>query len=86
MVKAGSAVTIFVSTGAISVPSVLGQDRAPAVTALKRAGFVVAIEEQPTTDVAQSNRVLNQFPPGGSRGQRGDTVTISVGVLEPTVP
>jgi beta-lactam-binding protein with PASTA domain/predicted Ser/Thr protein kinase len=86
MVKAGSPVTIFVSTGAISVPSVLGQDRASAVTALKRAGFVVAIEEQPTTDVAQSNRVLNQFPPGGSRGQRGDTVTISVGVLEPTVP
>jgi serine/threonine-protein kinase len=86
MVKPGSAVTIFVSTGTISVPSVLGQDRASAVTALKRAGFVVAIEEQPTTDVAQSNRVLNQFPPGGSRGQRGDTVTISVGVLEPTVP
>jgi serine/threonine-protein kinase len=86
MVKPGTPVTIFVSTGTISVPSVLGQERASAVTALKRAGFVVAVEEQPITDVAQSNRVLNQFPPGGSRGQRGDTVTISVGVLEPTVP
>jgi beta-lactam-binding protein with PASTA domain/predicted Ser/Thr protein kinase len=84
LVKAGSPVTIFVSSGAISVPNVLGQDRASAVTALKRAGFVVAVNEQPTTDVAESNRVLNQFPPAGSRGQRGDTVTISVGVVEPT--
>ena len=86
LVKAGSPVTIFVSSGAISVPSVLGQDRASAVTALKRAGFVVAINEQPTTDVAESNRVLNQFPPAGSRAQRGDTVTISVGVVEEVVP
>jgi eukaryotic-like serine/threonine-protein kinase len=86
LVKAGSPVTIFVSSGAIAVPSVLGQERRSAVTALKRAGFVVAINEQPTTDVAESNRVLNQFPPGGSRGQRGDTVTLSIGVLEPTVP
>jgi eukaryotic-like serine/threonine-protein kinase len=86
LVKAGSPVTIFVSSGAISVPNVLGQDRASAVTALKRAGFVVAINEQPTTDVAESNRVLNQFPPAGSRAQRGDTVTISVGVVEEVVP
>jgi eukaryotic-like serine/threonine-protein kinase len=84
LVRSGSSVTIFVSSGAISVPSVIGQDRASAVTTLKRAGFVVSIDEQPTTDVTQSNRVLNQFPPGGSRGQRGDTVTISVGVVEPT--
>jgi eukaryotic-like serine/threonine-protein kinase len=86
LVRSGSSVTIFVSSGAISVPNVLGQDRATAVTALKRAGFVVSIDEQPTTDVTQSNRVLNQFPPGGSRGQRGDTVTISVGVVETTTP
>jgi eukaryotic-like serine/threonine-protein kinase len=86
LVRSGSSVTIFVSSGAISVPNVLGQDRASAVTALKRAGFVVSIDEQPTTDVTQSNRVLNQFPPGGSRGQRGDTVTISVGVVETTTP
>jgi eukaryotic-like serine/threonine-protein kinase len=86
LVASGSPVTIFVSSGAIAVPNVLGQTRVGAVTALKRAGFVVAINEQPTTDVAESNVVLNQFPPGGSRGQRGDTVTISVGVLEGTTP
>jgi serine/threonine-protein kinase len=84
-VKSGSQVTIFVSSGAVSVPDVLGQDRRSAVTTLKRAGFVVAVNEEPTTDPAEVNRVLNQFPPGGSRGRRGDSVTISVGVLE-TVP
>jgi beta-lactam-binding protein with PASTA domain/predicted Ser/Thr protein kinase len=86
MVRRGSPVTVFVSSGAISVPNVLGQDRRSAVTALKRAGFVVAVNEQPTADAADSNRVVNQFPPGGSRAQRGDTVTISVGVVQPTVP
>jgi serine/threonine-protein kinase len=83
MVKRGSTVTIFVSTGAISVPDVLGQRRSSAVSTVKKAGFVVSVGEEPTTDPAEANVVLNQFPPGGSRGQRGDSVTISVGVLEP---
>jgi eukaryotic-like serine/threonine-protein kinase len=78
-VKQGSTVTIFVSTGAISVPDVVGQARRAAVTALKKAGFVVAVSEQATTDPAQVGFVVNQFPPGGSRGQRGDTVSIVVG-------
>jgi beta-lactam-binding protein with PASTA domain/predicted Ser/Thr protein kinase len=83
-VKRGSPVTIFVSSGAITVPNVVGQSRRTAVTALKRAGFVVAITEEPTSDPAQVNSVISEFPPGGSRGQRGDTVTISVGVTSPT--
>jgi beta-lactam-binding protein with PASTA domain/predicted Ser/Thr protein kinase len=83
MVNSGSSVTLFVSTGAVSVPDVLGQPRSSAVNTLKKAGFVVSVSEQPTTEPAEANVVLNQFPPGGSRGQRGDSVTISVGVLEP---
>jgi beta-lactam-binding protein with PASTA domain/predicted Ser/Thr protein kinase len=79
-VQRGSQVTIFASTGAISVPDVVGETRLTAVTALKKAGFVVAITEAETDDLTQLNRVLSEFPPGGSRGQRGDTVTISVGV------
>jgi eukaryotic-like serine/threonine-protein kinase len=82
-VARGSQVTIFASTGAITVPDVVGQDRKAAVTALKKAGFVVAVTEQETTDPAQVNRVISEFPPAGSRGQRGDTVTISVGVSAP---
>jgi eukaryotic-like serine/threonine-protein kinase len=83
-VPRGTQVTIFASTGAISVPDVVGQDRKTAVTALKRAGFTVAVTEQETTDPRQINRVISEFPPAGSRGQRGDTVTLSVGVATPT--
>jgi eukaryotic-like serine/threonine-protein kinase len=84
LVARGSQVTIFASTGAITVPDVVGQDRRTAVTALKKAGFVVSVTEQSTSDPGEVNRVISEFPPAGSRGQRGDTVTISVGVASPT--
>jgi serine/threonine-protein kinase len=83
-VARGAQVTIFASTGAITVPDVTGKDRKTAVSTLKKAGFVVAVTEQTTSDPAQVNRVISEFPPGGSRGQRGDSVTISVGVSAPT--
>ena len=80
----GSQVTIFASTGAITVPDVTGQPRKSAVTALKKAGFVPAVTEQTTTDPAQVGVVISEFPPAGSRGQRGDTVTIAVGTSPPS--
>jgi serine/threonine-protein kinase len=83
-VARGAQVTIFASTGAITVPDVTGQPRKTAVTALKKAGFTVAVTEETTSDPTQVGIVISEFPPGGSRGQRGDTVTISVGVAEPT--
>jgi eukaryotic-like serine/threonine-protein kinase len=83
-VPRGSQVTVFASTGAITVPDVAGQARKTAVTTLKRAGFVVAVTEEETTDPTQIGRVISEFPPSGSRGQRGDTVTISVGVPSQT--
>ncbi|MGH2955395.1 MAG: Stk1 family PASTA domain-containing Ser/Thr kinase [Solirubrobacterales bacterium] len=86
MVERGSTVTVFVSTGAVNVPGVVGQPRRAAVTALKRAGFSPAVTEEPTSDPAQVGRVIAQFPPGGSRGQRGDTVTITVGIATTTTP
>jgi eukaryotic-like serine/threonine-protein kinase len=81
-------VTIFASSGAITVPDVTGQARKTAVTALKKAGFVVAVTEQETTDLTKVGLVISEFPPGGSRGQRGDTVTIAVGIpsTTPTTP
>jgi serine/threonine-protein kinase len=82
-VARGSQVTIFASTGAITVPNVIGQTRKAAVTALKKAGFVPAVTEETTTDPTQVGVVISAFPPAGSRGQRGDTVTISVGVSPP---
>jgi len=78
-VKRNSQVTIFVSSGAVSVPDVLGLDRKTAVNTLKKAGFVASIAEQSTDDPAEQGRVIGQFPPGGSRGQRGDSVSITIG-------
>jgi eukaryotic-like serine/threonine-protein kinase len=83
LVKPGAQVTIFVSSGAISVPDVVGDTRKAAVTAIKQEGFTPSVTEEPTTDVALDGVVTNQFPPAGSRGQRGDLVTITVGVLTP---
>jgi beta-lactam-binding protein with PASTA domain/predicted Ser/Thr protein kinase len=83
-VPRGSQVTVFASTGVITVPDVVGQDRKTAVNTLKKAGFVVAVTEQETSDPTKVGRVISEFPPGGSRGQRDDTVTISVGVAAPT--
>jgi beta-lactam-binding protein with PASTA domain/predicted Ser/Thr protein kinase len=83
-VARGSQVTIFASTGAITVPDVTGQLRKTAVSALKKAGFIPSITEQTTSDPNEVGIVLSEFPPSGSRGQRGDTVTISVGVAAPT--
>ena len=80
----GTQVTIFASTGAITVPAVTGQTRKAAVTALKKAGFTAAVTEQTTSDPTEVGFVISEFPPAGSRGQRGDTVTISVGVSAPT--
>jgi beta-lactam-binding protein with PASTA domain/predicted Ser/Thr protein kinase len=86
VVARGSQVTIFASTGAITVPDVVGQDRKSAVNDLKKAGFTVAATEQSNVEPAQVGRVISEFPPGGSRGRRGDTVTISVGVPSTTTP
>jgi serine/threonine-protein kinase len=83
LVRRGSSVTVFVSTGAISVPDVIGELRKTAVATLKKAGFIVSVNDQETTDPNQVGRVITQFPPGGSRGSRGDTVTISVGRAAP---
>jgi eukaryotic-like serine/threonine-protein kinase len=84
-VPRGTQVTVFTSTGVITVPDVVGQLRKTAVATLKKAGFVVAVTEEETDDSSQIGRVILEFPPGGSRGQRGDTVTISVGIA-PTTP
>ena len=81
LVKRGVPVTIFVSSGAIAVPDVIGLTQKQAVTSLKREGFTPSIVEEPTEDPAEDNRVLSQNPPAGTRGQRGDPVTLTVAAL-----
>ena len=86
LVKSGAQVTIFVSSGAISVPDVLGELRKTAVSTVKKAGFTPQITESPTGDPSQVGLVTAQFPPAGSRGQRGDVVSITVGTAPPATP
>ena len=87
LVKRGAQVTIFVSSGAIAVPDVVGQtaqaggDRAEAGRLHASRSARSRRPIPPRTAV-----VINQFPPGGSRGQRGDTVTITVGVAATPPP
>jgi len=86
LVEKGSQVTIFVSTGVVVVPGVIGEPRRRAVTTLKRAGFNVNVEEDSTASPEEEGIVTDQFPPGGSRGRRGDTVTVVVGDPPPPPP
>ena len=86
LVKPGTQVTIFVSSGAIRVPDVLGELRKTAVAELKKAGFVAQITESPTDDPSQVGLVTQQFPPAGARGQRGDVISITIGTEPPIQP
>ena len=54
LVKPGTQVTIFVSSGAISVPDVIGDLRKTAVTTIKKAGFAAADHRVAPTTRARS--------------------------------
>jgi penicillin-binding protein 1A len=84
-VRSGSTVTIIVSTReakTVRVPDVLGMARAQAVAAIQADGFEARVIEQKESDKqdAQRNqgRVWQQRPAGGTKAERGSTVTIWV--------
>ena len=83
-IESGSEVTIVVSTGAgsVIVPDVEGLFQDGAVRILRNRGLDVVVQEEPTTDPAEDERVLDQAPEPGLRVRQGDTVSIVVGVLE----
>ncbi|HEY6731769.1 MAG TPA: PASTA domain-containing protein [Solirubrobacterales bacterium] len=84
-VEPGSAVAIVVSSGEeekqAKVPNVIGKERREAVEAIRAAGLQPNVEEEETEVPSQSGRVIDQFPPPGTEGEPGDTVTITVGRL-----
>jgi serine/threonine-protein kinase len=80
----GSVVTIDVAKAApppptATVPSVSGDTVAAARSALKAAGFTVAVTFQTVTSKSQDGVVLSQSPAAGSSAKKGSTVTIVVG-------
>jgi serine/threonine-protein kinase len=85
MVKRGSAVTMFVSTGPqnVAVPNVVGQQQNQASQALQQAGFQVFASQQNTNNPADNNRVLAQNPAGGQQVPKGSGVTLTVGRFPP---
>jgi beta-lactam-binding protein with PASTA domain/predicted Ser/Thr protein kinase len=87
-VEPGSAVAIVVSKGEkeeeqAQVPNVIGKERREAVELIRAAGFTPSVEEEETEVPGQVGRVTDQFPPPGSEGEPGDTVTITVGKRAP---
>jgi eukaryotic-like serine/threonine-protein kinase len=81
----GSSVTIVVSAGEeqVSVPNVIGDERAEAVEALRAAGLDPSVTEQPTEVEPQVGRVTDQFPPPGAEVEPGAGVTVVVGKRAP---
>jgi len=77
----GSTVEIVVSSGKkqVVVPNVIGKLRSEAVTQLREAGFGPFVEEEETEVASQVGRVVDQFPPPGSKQAPGAEVTVVVG-------
>ena len=84
----GGTVTLYVSKGPkqSTIPDVTSQDEASARQTLEQSGFVVAVQDQDTTDPNQDGIVLSQDPPGSTKAKPGSTVTIIVGRLLPPAP
>jgi beta-lactam-binding protein with PASTA domain/predicted Ser/Thr protein kinase len=95
-VEPGSTVSIVVSKGRekIAVPNTIGKLRSEAVAALREAGLSPTVQEQETEVSSKAGRVIDQFPPPGSKVAKGAEVNVVVGKLaaepvepgEPTVP
>jgi beta-lactam-binding protein with PASTA domain/tRNA A-37 threonylcarbamoyl transferase component Bud32 len=85
----GTRISITVSTGPkstkVTVPSVVGDSKSAAISALKAAGFKVQVNTV-TQAGAAANSVVNQTPAGNTPAPKGSTVTISVTGNSETVP
>jgi beta-lactam-binding protein with PASTA domain len=77
-VPAGTSVTLTVSKGPqkVAVPDVTGQDKNAARAALRAAGFKVDVAEKQSPE--REGSVLSQSPRGGTKVDKGTSVTITV--------
>jgi len=82
-VRAGSAVTLTVATGRVSLPDVTGRAQDDAVQTLQAAGFDVRVELRYTD--GPPGRVLSQSPEEGVR-PAGRTVVLAVAQAPPPPP
>jgi serine/threonine-protein kinase len=77
----GSTVSIVVSKGEekATAPNAIGELRAEAVEAVRAAGLQPVVQEEETEVAAKIGRVIDQFPPPGSKLKPGSSVTLVVG-------
>ena len=85
-VPRGTAITLFVSSGAPqkNVPDVTGETGTQAASQLGKAGFNVVTKQQPSSSVTAGN-VISQSPAGNTQANQGATVTITVATAPTTV-
>ncbi len=74
----GSTVTITVSGGAVSVPSVVGDSQQTASQILTNAGFQVSVQQGSGPAQYANGTVFQQQPSQSTAAARGSTVTIYV--------
>ncbi|HZC25879.1 MAG TPA: Stk1 family PASTA domain-containing Ser/Thr kinase, partial [Actinopolymorphaceae bacterium] len=80
-----STVTLYYSTGLVSVPKVVGEEQSVADTKIREAGLKVTVKPSSSAD-AQPGTVVDQVPDPGTRRKRGSTVTIFVAQQQIAVP
>jgi serine/threonine-protein kinase len=75
----GQTITIVVSRGAnlVSVPSVIGSDRASAIATITQQGLKAKVTRAPSAD-APADQVTAQSPTAGSQAKPGSIVVITV--------
>jgi eukaryotic-like serine/threonine-protein kinase len=74
----GSTVTITVSGGAVTVPSVVGESQQTATQVLTTAGFQISVQQGSGPAQYANGTVFNQVPAASGTAAKGSTVTIYV--------
>lgn len=84
-VPEGSTVTVFISTGQIAPPNVVGQAKDAAIAALNAAGFN-NVKVTPAVSTAPKDQVTAQDPPASQKIAISNTVTLTVSSGPPPPP
>jgi eukaryotic-like serine/threonine-protein kinase len=78
--------TVAQAPTTVTVPDVLGETRAAAVTSLTSLGLNVYAVQKNVANAAEVGQVITQRPQGNATAKKGATVTITVGKAEPVTP
>jgi serine/threonine-protein kinase len=78
-------ITVAAAPSEVDVPDVLGITQNKATEALSGDGLKVVVKEVPVDSPNTDGVVQSQAPAPGTKAKRGSTVTITVGVFDPTL-